>query len=103
MTQNLARLQLAVDDATFHRQRAPEDQKRRMEKPKVAEDVRYLYLGPRHFMLLEKWVKSFKDSRRRDWSKIQEAMRLLDAADRAHAWAHFMVKFAPEVPNHDHL
>lgn len=95
MTQNLSRLQLAVDDATFHRQRTPEGEKRPMECPQVATDVRHLFLGPKHYVLLEKWVKSFKDTRRRDWAKIQDAIDQLDAADRAEAWAHFIVQFAP--------
>lgn len=82
MTINLSRLQLAVNDATFHRARTPESEKRVMEEPAVAKDIRFLYRGPDEYVKLERWVKSFKDTRRRDWGKIQACIAALDDADR---------------------
>ena len=82
MTMNLTRLQLAVNDATFHRSRTAEAEKKPMEEPAVARDVRFLYRGPEEYVQLERWIKSFKDTRRRDWGKIQEAISALDNADR---------------------
>ena len=82
MTMNLSRLQLAVNDATFHRSRTAEAEKKPMEEPAAARDVRFLYRGPEEYVRLERWVKSFKDTRRRDWGKIREAIAALDDADR---------------------
>lgn len=97
-TKNLMRLQLAVDDAALHRQRAPETEKKDIPYPKAAEDVRYLYLGPKYFISLEQWVKSFKDSRRRDWHRIKEAMEALTLDDARHAQAYFLLN---PPPDHD--
>jgi len=83
MTMGLMRLQDAVNNATFHRQQTAA--KRPLAMPAVATDIRHLFRGPDQFLLLEEWVKSFRDAKRRDWGKVRAAIQTLTNEDRAEA------------------
>lgn len=98
MTMNLSRLQLAVNDAAFHRSRTAEAQKKPMEEPAAVRDVRFLYRGPEEYVRLERWIKSFKDTRRRDWGKIQKAIAALDNADRTEGFCFVLRQGMAGVP-----
>lgn len=85
MTIGLMNLQFAVNAATFHRQQTLA--KKPMARPKVADDVRLLFKSPAQYILLEDWVKSFRDLKRRDWVNIKAAIAGLSNEDLAEAYA----------------